>query len=306
MLLSIAFCAVASAMATSANHIAANTFMDQVFDDMRVLVPQNGLDPLKAVPFTFIVKSNAITNRDLKANFTQGMLMGLSTLIRLGDCSYGTFGVMLKLGCYGTLFPIHAVINAEVTGDSIFGSSHEITTATSVLPKSLVLIEVVGYRGDQASLTHIGMVALAMNTTVIHGRLDLNAARFKDFENQLQDQLANQLTEIFKGTYGSLLQSMVRKTEVTEANFSEEFLQRMIPRLDWPAFLQAANKLGVGGDLPSSAPTDVRSDAAVLQAIHHALLEVEVMEGELICPETQRRFPITNGIPNMLLNEDEI
>lgn len=36
----------------------------------------------------------------------------------------------------------------------------------------------------------------------------------------------------------------VVKTEVAEADFSEEFLQRMIPRLDWPAFVQAANKVG--------------------------------------------------------------
>ena len=33
---------------------------------------------------------------------------------------------------------------------------------------------------------------------------------------------------------------------------------------------------------------------------------MEVLEGALICPETGRRFPITGGIPNMLLNEDEV
>jgi len=35
-------------------------------------------------------------------------------------------------------------------------------------------------------------------------------------------------------------------------------------------------------------------------------LQVEVKEGYLVCPETGRQFPITNGIPNMLLNEDEV
>jgi multifunctional methyltransferase subunit TRM112 len=33
---------------------------------------------------------------------------------------------------------------------------------------------------------------------------------------------------------------------------------------------------------------------------------VEVVEGALVCPDTQRRFPITDGIPNMLLNDDEV
>ena len=40
--------------------------------------------------------------------------------------------------------------------------------------------------------------------------------------------------------------------------------------------------------------------------MHHVLLEIEVMEGNLVCPETGRKFPITKGIPNMLLKEDEV
>ena len=36
------------------------------------------------------------------------------------------------------------------------------------------------------------------------------------------------------------------------------------------------------------------------------ILQLEVMEGNLICPETGRKFPISKGIPNMLLNEDEV
>ena len=40
--------------------------------------------------------------------------------------------------------------------------------------------------------------------------------------------------------------------------------------------------------------------------MHHALVEIEVIEGHLECPESGRQFPIKNGIPNMLLNEDEV
>lgn len=43
----------------------------------------------------------------------------------------------------------------------------------------------------------------------------------------------------------------------------------------------------------------------ILKKLHHVLLEVEVVEGELECPETGRKFPIKNGIPNMLVSEDE-
>ena len=34
--------------------------------------------------------------------------------------------------------------------------------------------------------------------------------------------------------------------------------------------------------------------------------QIEVINGDLVCPETSRKFPVTDGIPNMLLNEDEI
>jgi len=34
--------------------------------------------------------------------------------------------------------------------------------------------------------------------------------------------------------------------------------------------------------------------------------QLEVIEGSLVCPETGRKFPVSNGIPNMLLKEDEV
>jgi len=46
-------------------------------------------------------------------------------------------------------------------------------------------------------------------------------------------------------------------------------------------------------------------DEELLKKLHRVLLEVEVIEGELECPETGRKFPIKNSIPNMLINEDE-
>lgn len=35
-------------------------------------------------------------------------------------------------------------------------------------------------------------------------------------------------------------------------------------------------------------------------------LQVQLISGELICPETGVKFPVSNGIPNMLANEDEV
>lgn len=58
--------------------------------------------------------------------------------------------------------------------------------------------------------------------------------------------------------------------------------------------------------MPEALPADAASNDELLRAIHHALLEINVVEGELECPESGRVFPIKRGVPNMLLNEDEV
>lgn len=49
-----------------------------------------------------------------------------------------------------------------------------------------------------------------------------------------------------------------------------------------------------------------QQDEDFLKKMHTVLLEYEVEEGELVCPETGRKFPISKGIPNMLLQETEV
>lgn len=57
--------------------------------------------------------------------------------------------------------------------------------------------------------------------------------------------------------------------------------------------------------MPRVATAELLEDDEFLQAFHHALLEVTLQEGALVCPETGRRFSVSKGIPNLLLNEDE-
>lgn len=38
----------------------------------------------------------------------------------------------------------------------------------------------------------------------------------------------------------------------------------------------------------------------------HFKWQIEIVDGNLVCPESGRKFPIKNGIANMLLNEDEV
>jgi|TARA_B100001113_G_scaffold207602_1_gene170207 multifunctional methyltransferase subunit TRM112 len=79
----------------------------------------------------------------------------------------------------------------------------------------------------------------------------------------------------------------------------------MLGKLDWTAFVEAAKQLNVEG-LPEEIPPDCNENETFLKTVHHALLEVTVVEGHLECPESGRKFPIENTIPNMLLNENEV
>lgn len=65
-------------------------------------------------------------------------------------------------------------------------------------------------------------------------------------------------------------------------------------------------QIGCLDTLPAEPPQVPAEDTDFLQKLHHVLLEIDVTEGHLECPETGRKFPIQNGIPNMLLNEDEV
>ena len=63
-------------------------------------------------------------------------------------------------------------------------------------------------------------------------------------------------------------------------------------------------------EMPNLLPAEVCDDYAnneeFLKKLHHVIMEIDVIDGELECPQSGRKFPISRGIPNMLLNEDEV
>ncbi len=96
-----------------------------------------------------------------------------------------------------------------------------------------------------------------------------------------------------------------RQVEHDSAEYDAELTVRMIPRLDYGALLLACAAVGYTA-LPAAPPPAPESDEAFLRALHHALFNINIVEGAFVCPESGRRFPIEGGIPNMVLNEDEV
>mmetsp|Transcript_52209 Transcript_52209/g.166296 ORF Transcript_52209/g.166296 Transcript_52209/m.166296 type:complete len:123 (-) Transcript_52209:126-494(-) len=118
--------------------------------------------------------------------------------------------------------------------------------------------------------------------------------------------LHNMLTCNVKGVKnGYPLQIDAETVEEREVDFSPEFLKNIYPKVDWAVLRDAAIGLGKG-PLPKEVTDEMLEDETFLKTFHNVLLEVQVEEGSLICPESGRKFPINKGIPNMLLNEDEV
>lgn len=95
----------------------------------------------------------------------------------------------------------------------------------------------------------------------------------------------------------------------------KDLLLGLLPKINYPALLSAIRQVSPhchppsldAGLLPEELPTNVTElDDATVAALNRALFDVYVVEGYLICPDTGRRFPVKDGIPNMILHEDEL
>jgi multifunctional methyltransferase subunit TRM112 len=79
----------------------------------------------------------------------------------------------------------------------------------------------------------------------------------------------------------------VEKMEEVEAEFNAEFIARMVGKIEYSALIGTLTTLGVTDhSLPAAVPDSFAEDEAFLRALHHALMEIEIIDGELICPET--------------------
>lgn len=110
----------------------------------------------------------------------------------------------------------------------------------------------------------------------------------------------------------------VEKMEEVEAEFNAEFMARMVDKIDYGALLKTvssvllclpstgktcsflphalltlftctvfhSSQLQVDSSLPAAVPDKYAEDEPFLTALHHVLMEIEIIEGQLVCPET--------------------
>ena len=58
--------------------------------------------------------------------------------------------------------------------------------------------------------------------------------------------------------------------------------------------------------MPETFEEPMLDDEQLMTDLHMLLLKRQVVEGSLVCPHCERIYEIKGGIPNMLLNENEI
>ena len=141
---------------------------------------------------------------------------------------------------------------------------------------------------------------------------------------------------------GYPLKLEVTKIEYVETEYNKEFLLNLIPKINYHTlkaaikditpymmehhkdvvpYLELPNELQVNNKKAGEEEDAIQIDkdkASIigssciidedshLQNVYKALMDVHIMEGCLICPDTGRKFFISEGIPNMVLHEDEV
>ena len=127
----------------------------------------------------------------------------------------------------------------------------------------------------------------------------------------------NYLISNVKGTEkGYPLQIEATKVEYDKSPCDTDFIQTLLPKIDYDVVRLAMTQLSpicttdLASDLTlpelpeSLPPADL--EEGLLQNLHTVLMDIHVVEGHLVCPDTGRKFNISMGIPNMILHEDEI
>ncbi|XP_024985430.1 multifunctional methyltransferase subunit TRM112 homolog A-like [Cynara cardunculus var. scolymus] len=124
--------------------------------------------------------------------------------------------------------------------------------------------------------------------------------------NRVQMHPHDEAERVVEGVInGFLLLIEAERVVEKQVDFNPDFLKNMFSKIDWKALADASKTMGYD-ELPDEVPDPSVLDSQFLQKFHHALLELHLEEGTLVCPETGRRFPVNKGIPNMLLHENEV
>jgi multifunctional methyltransferase subunit TRM112 len=95
------------------------------------------------------------------------------------------------------------------------------------------------------------------------------------------------------------------KLERRETELNHDFINSFLHKIEWEALLKTVQQLGMEVQLPSEKPDGPVSEE-IAQQLHTILFETYVKDGLMTCQGCGHVYAIRDGIPNMLLAEDEV
>jgi multifunctional methyltransferase subunit TRM112 len=149
-----------------------------------------------------------------------------------------------------------------------------------------------------------------------------NKAQFVHFKKRLTDNMRllthNFLQSNVKHTEnGYPLEIQAEKVILEASPMDKDLILKLWPKLDYTVLRNAVQQLSSVAslyesqiqlpELPNAVTLEeLEQDDTLLSQMHTVLMDVHVLEGSLVCPDSGRKFPVKEGIPNMILHEDEV
>ncbi|XP_075542336.1 salivary anticoagulant protein P23-like [Dermacentor variabilis] len=182
----------------------SNNFIDAVLSNrLPTEVRNRNLDPAQVANFEVKVKKTFVTNRDLKADFTSGLVYGLSQVKRRGNCGAPAWeATNTTFGCHVSLDGVRVSYKVKAKGHKAIGSTSY--SVDMFVENTNFFVQVTSARSVPATLKAISLNSLELKISE-STKLGLNKARSKKYHEAIRTRVQDQLAALLYGSFRDAL-----------------------------------------------------------------------------------------------------
>ncbi|XP_037566174.1 uncharacterized protein LOC119445947 [Dermacentor silvarum] len=186
----------------------SNNFIDAVLSTrLPTEVRNRNLDPAPVPNFEVNVKKTFVTNRNLKADFTSGIVYGLSLVRRRGDCGAPAWeATNTTFGCHVSLDGVRVSYKVKAKGHKVLGSTSY--SVDMFIENTNFFVEVTSARSVPAILKTIRLNSLELKISE-STKLGLNKERQKKYYDAIKTRVQDQLAALLHGSFRDALNQAV-------------------------------------------------------------------------------------------------
>ncbi|XP_022669625.1 uncharacterized protein LOC111271170 [Varroa jacobsoni] len=156
------------------------------------------------------IKSTGLTNRDIKGNFTNGYVRGLTDMKRSGDCSPTAWiGGNITLSCRIDINSVYAEWKLSVKGHTLSGNIKELPLKVQLKDTS-ALFEASAFPNRAVSLRTFYIEK--MKFKLDYEDLGLNDERKKNLHDQAEKHASAEIFNVAYNTLSKAISSAMRGT----------------------------------------------------------------------------------------------